>query len=98
MHHSLIFMAPLLLITLCVETFPPHSKKGGTGQGSFHFIGAWNGHFIKRICLRFPHHTREEIQAGQEYIILMDPVKVEHSTLFGEIKKISPLSSLESLK
>ena len=84
-------MPPLLLITLCTEISP----QGKENYALFHFKGAWNGHFIKKICLEFRPDAGQDVQVGQEYIILMAPHKVEQSTLFGHIKKISPLEDFE---
>ncbi|MCY4643687.1 MAG: hypothetical protein OXB88_03625 [Bacteriovoracales bacterium] len=90
-------MSQIIVIAHCtsssLKASPPDS---GKGWASFHFIGAWNGHWIEKICLEFRAPPLLQAQEGEEYIILMRATKIVGKALFGRIEKITPLSSLES--
>ena len=81
----------LIAVTLCMEL--SLDAKGRRGAW-FHFIGAWNGHWVQQICLDIPQGM-SSLQVGEEYVILLQVAEVVDSILFGRIKRIAPLASFE---
>ena len=87
-------MLEIIAITKCIKRSPVRASQE---KAWFHFIGVWKGHVIRKICLEI-HKDTYSVYEGEEYIILLCPLKVTGGTLHGRIKKISPLSSFEYLE
>lgn len=87
-------MSEIITITRCEKVSPGIENQD---RAWFHFIGAWNGHLIRKICLEV-NSDIPMVEVGEEYIILLLPLRVSGPTLYGRIKKISPLASFEYLE
>lgn len=79
-------MKNLIIVSKCVRVSPFSSEENAY---YFHFKGVFAGDLLKEVILR----GRKDfaIRRGEEYLIYVQLLKLEGSTLRGKILKIRPL-------
>lgn len=60
---------------------------------SFHFIGFYRGHEVKKLHLSVDRWMGAELSVGDEYALFVEVKKVDRNCLIGKIKKIKHLNS-----